>query len=124
METCLDPSAGKRRVLPAIEHIVQPPADHRPVAQVVGEGPDQTNAPAAHLAHLAGCRGEEMFSGFARFAWKHNQELAAAARTQENASQTQLRQQRARQRFADKRDPLGAAGQHVFAGRAHRAPPG
>ena len=59
------------------------------------------------------------FRGFAGSAGQHHQELPAAARTQQDARQAQLRQQRPRQHLAQQRDPLRTAGEQVFAGGTH-----
>ena len=60
---------------------------------------------------------EEVLRGLAHFAGQHHQELAAAARTQQDARQAEFRQQGARQDFAKQSDPLRLAGQQIFAGR-------
>ena len=38
---CVGAQIGERRIALALQFVVQSPADHRPVAQVVGDGPDE-----------------------------------------------------------------------------------
>ena len=77
---------------------------------------------AAELGDLLSGPGREVFRGLPHFAGKDDEELSAAARTEENAGESQLRQQRARQDFAQKSDPLRPTGEQIFAapGRAER----
>ena len=53
------------------------------------------------------------------FARQHEQELAAAARPEQNARQPQFGEQRARQHFAEQGDPLRASGEQIFTGGTH-----
>ena len=56
-------------------------------------------------------RGQEVFGGLAHVAGQYDQELAAAARAEQDARQAQFRQQGAGQDFAKQSDPLRLAGQ-------------
>ena len=76
--------------------------------------------PALSSAICFGRRLQKALGGFARFARQHHQELAAAARTQQNPRQTEFGQQGARQHLAEQGDPLRLAGQQVFTGGTHR----
>ena len=110
------------RVALALQFLVQALADHGPIAQVVGDAPDQLDDAGAEFGDLARGGGQEVFGGLAGFAGQHQQELAAAARAEQNAGQSQFRQQRARQHFAQQSDPLRTSGQQIFAGGARRRP--
>ena len=90
-----------------------------PIAEVVGDGPDQLDAFSAELGNLRGGGGEKGFGGLANAPGQHHQELAAAAGTQQDARQPKLGQQGAGQHFAEQSNPLGLAGQQVFAGGTH-----
>ena len=77
-------------------------------------------SPGAEFGDLRAGRREEVFRGLAALARQHHQELAAAARSQQDARQAQLGQQGARQHFAEQSDPLRASGEQIFAGGTHR----
>ena len=72
---------------------------------------------AAEFAELARRGGQEFLRLFAVFARQHQQELAPAARTKQDARQPELGQQRARQGLAQQSNPLGAAGEKLLAVR-------
>ena len=97
---------GERGVALALQFLVQALADDGPIAQVVGNRPDQLDEAGTEFGDLARGRGQEVLGGFAGFARQHHQELAAAARTEQNTRQPQLRQQRTGQHFAQQGDPL------------------
>jgi len=70
--------------------------------------------PGTQLGHLPRRRPQEIFGRFAHRARQHQQELAAAARTQKDARQPELCQQRTRQDFAHQRDPLRPPGEQIL----------
>ena len=106
---------GQRGVAFAQQLVVEALADHGPIAQVVGDAPNEFHDAGTQLGNLAGRRPKEAFRGFAGFAGQHHQELAAAARTQQDTRQPQFRQQRPRQHFAEQGNPLRASGEKIFA---------
>ena len=99
------------RVALALQFFVEALANDGPIAQVVGDGPDQLDALGAEIGNLLGGGGQEVFGGLANVAGQHDQELAAAARAQQDARQAEFRQQGAGQDFAKQSDPLRFAGQ-------------
>ena len=109
---------GQRGVALAQQLVVQAFADDGPIAQVVGDAPNESDDAAAKLGNLARRGCQEALGGLAHLAGQHQQELAAAARAKQDARQPQLRQQRPWQYFAEQSNPLRPAGEKIFAGRA------
>ena len=107
----------ERRVPFALQVFVDALADHGPVAQVVRNSPDQADISAAQFGDLALGRYQKRLRGLAHFAGQYHQELASAARAEQDPREPQLGQQGARQHFAQKGNPLRPAGQQIFARR-------
>ena len=99
--------------MPALQFFGEPLAHHAPVAKILGDAPKQPQAPVAEAVDITGRGLEERLGRSPRLAGQHQQELAAAARSQQNTGQTEVGEQRARQHFAKQGDPLRPAGQHV-----------
>ena len=103
----------------ALQFLVQAFANDGPIAEVIGDGPDEFDAIGAEFGNLDGGGVEEGFSGLAHAPGEHDEELAAAAGTKEDARQAEFGQQGAGQHFAQQSNPLRLAGEQVFAGGTH-----
>jgi len=114
----------QRRVSLAIDLIVETPANHGPITQIVSNGPHQFDDAVSEFGNLASGSGEEVVGSFTCFAWKHEQELTAAARTEQDTGQSEFGQKGTRKNFAEQRNPLRTAGEQIFARRTRRLPLG
>ena len=81
---------GERSVALALQFLVQAAADHRPVAQVVGDRPDELYIAPTELRHLARGRGQEVVGRTAGRSRQHHQELAASAGAEQNSGETRV----------------------------------
>ena len=108
---CRGAEMPQGRVALALQFFVEPLANDGPIAQVIGDGPDQLDALRAEIGNLFGGGGQEVFGGLANVAGQYDQELSATARAKQDARQAQFRQQRTGQDFAKQSDPLRFAGQ-------------
>jgi hypothetical protein len=105
----------------AVQLLINSAADDGPIAQIVRDGPDQLDGAGAEAGHIGGGIGKESFRGFAGFAGEDEKKLTAAAGAKEDARQSQLGKERARQHLRQKGDPLRLSGEQVFAGGTHGA---
>ena len=75
-----------------VNDFVDAPPDHRPIAQIVGDPPDQLDVCRAELADLPPRRPQKGFRRLPGGFGKDQQELSAAARTKQDARQSLFRQ--------------------------------
>ena len=117
------PRFGQGRGEPARHVVAEAAANHGPVAQALGDSPEQAETTAADLFDLIACGAEDGLRALAQFARQNDHELFAAAGAHHQPGKAQLGYQRARQHFgqeihpvrtpADERFLRGAAGQRA-----------
>ena len=109
----LEAGAGEGRAAPFLQLFVEALADDAPIAEIFGDAPEELKLAVAEAVDIAGGGGEKILGGGARFVGEDEEELSAAARSEQDARESEFGQQRAREGFAEERDPLRAAGEDV-----------
>ena len=95
----------------ALQLFVEALANDGPIAEVIGDGPDQLDAFGAEIGDLRGGGGKKGFGGLVIISGEHHEELAAAAGAQQDAGQAEFGEEGAGQDFAEQSDPLRLAGE-------------
>ncbi len=101
----------ERGSLLALHFVVQALAHDAPIAEILGDRPDEVERSAAEAPHVVVGRGEEFLGAPPGFLWKNDEKLLPAARSKEHLRESELRDDGARQNFTEQTEPLRAAGE-------------